>query len=77
MAIVNSAVLILTLLSALTLLYIYVWRTMRQDIPLPPGVTEDNPQINVELLQQINAHRLERARRGTAPFTAFGERYFR
>jgi hypothetical protein len=50
------------------LLYFYVWQPLRADIPLPPGIAPANPKLSIELLQSINAQRVERTQRARQQF---------
>ena len=40
--------------------YRHVWQPLISSAPLPPGVGERMPQLNAELLNQINTQRLQR-----------------
>ncbi len=45
---------------ALYLSYQRVWQPILATAPLPPGVTAKSPQLNTDLLKEINAQRIKR-----------------
>lgn len=56
------------LIVALVLSFNRVWIPLRATVPLPPGVSERNPALNQELLQTINAQRVQRVDTPARPF---------
>ena len=54
------------------LLYDRVWQSMRSEVPLPVGVTEMNPGLDLDMLSAINVQRVERTRYSPSAFEVAG-----
>lgn len=52
----------MAILIVLILMYVYVWRALYEDFILPPGISAEDPAVNMTLLQQLNQERLQRVR---------------
>lgn len=59
------------LLVAGWLLYTYAFLPLQQETFLPTGVTANNPELDVKLLQIINTERIERANYQPTSLNAF------
>jgi len=46
-----------------------VWQPLNQETSLPPGVTRANPELSIDLLQGINAQRVERVQSSRHQFS--------
>lgn len=53
-------IIVLFVVVAIYLSYQRVWRTIGATAPLPPGVAERSPQLNTDLLKNINTQRTQR-----------------
>ena len=58
------------LIVSLILMYIYAWRALNQDIGLPPGISAQDPALNIKTLQEFNQDRVERVRTQSPSFGA-------
>jgi len=52
--------------------YIAIWLPLSAELPLPTGVSEDNPIINTEVLQQISDQRTDRIEHQLPPIFVGG-----
>ena len=59
---VRLVIFVLFILLLLWLLFDRVWRPITDDVPLPLGVSEVNPALDLDVLQSINTNRVERTR---------------
>lgn len=62
---------LIILIIATWLSYQNVWRPLQEEITLPAGVLNTNPLLRSELLQQINADRVERSRYQPGPYDGY------
>lgn len=55
------------------LLYLSVWVPLRQEAILPAGITPTNPELEVTVLQEINAQRAARAQSVRHNFSRYNQ----
>lgn len=58
----------IALIALVALLYFRVWIPLTTEVPLPPGVSRENPSLDVTLLRSINEARALRTTRTPAEF---------
>lgn len=68
---IRSTIVILLFVIFAWLVYSRVYSSLKEDVPLPVSINQENPSLDLKVLQEINTQRAERIKRNKPNYLSF------